>query len=110
MVQDDEATLTLMLIGGPLDGRMVEVDPKDAALRIEAAPVGDGAVALGRLTLPSSVEAVREWELYERDPEDELRYRHVPDDLDDLLPKKPGDEWTWRGWGDWSDGAQASIR
>lgn len=96
---DDEATLTLWLSGGPLDGRTVRVDPKDAGKRIECAHDGDGAVALGRLSLPA-VETARVWDLYEVDPEDDLRYRHVPDDVP---PREPGDEWTWKGWGDWSD-------
>jgi hypothetical protein len=75
--------VTLTLVGGACDGRSVEVDPRDATRTLMAAPYGDGAVALNATTVMDSAvmrAAKDRWQLYERDAEDELRYRYAPDE------------------------------
>lgn len=98
---------TVTLAGGRCAGMTVDLDPKDAGLRIEAAVWGDGALALGRLTLPrlDELRGAR-WELYQRDRQDAATYRHVEDYCDQAHmydPDDAGDRWVWPGWGDWSD-------
>jgi hypothetical protein len=112
MVKDD--TLQISFSGGPCDGRKADIDPKDAGLRIEAAPWQDRAVVLAAATLPSLPELRGKWELYERDPGDDLRYRHVPDDEDFLAwmydhSNAGEDRWTWSGWGGWGDPRAGNV-
>lgn len=79
----DERT-TISLVGGPCDGRTVEVDPKDASRTIVAAPYDDRAVALNAHTITDSdvmAAAYGHWERYVRTPDDPAIYAHVPDDL-----------------------------